>query len=179
MLWNGLAIFSNEEFGKVRVAMINGEPWFVASDVAKALGYADPASAVRQHCEKVNKISQLGKTPNRQTPPVMIMIIPEEDVYALIFGSHLPSAKKFRRWLCDVVLPQIRKTGGYGRQQITAEDILKDPRAMATMFTAYAEQQEQLALTSAQLEKAQADKQVFEDACYKLAANSGILPGLS
>ena len=108
-----LSIFSNPEFGSVRVVMQNGEPWFVARDVAIALGYADPAKAVRQHCEKVNKITQQGETPaSVNTPPVSILIIPEEDVYALIFGSQLESAKRFRRWICDEVLPSIRKTGG-------------------------------------------------------------------
>lgn len=109
-----LSIFSNPEFGSVRVVMQNGEPWFVASDVAKALGYAKPANAVQQHCEKVNKITQVPETGSSvNTPPVSILIIPEEDVYALIFGSQLESAKRFRRWICDEVLPSIRKTGGY------------------------------------------------------------------
>lgn len=112
---NGMKIFEREEFGTVRVVEYNGEPWFVASDIARALGYADPSDAVRRHCEKVNKITQQGETPTTaNTPPVSFLIIPEEDVYALIFGSELPSAKKFRRWLCDEVLPSIRKTGGYG-----------------------------------------------------------------
>lgn len=113
---NGMKIFEREEFGTVRVVEYNGEPWFVASDIARALGYADPSDAVRRHCEKVNKITQQGETPTTaNTPPVSFLIIPEEDVYALIFGSELPSAKKFRRWLCDEVLPSIRKTGGYGQ----------------------------------------------------------------
>lgn len=113
---NDVSIFSNPEFGSVRVVMQNGEPWFVASDVAKALGYAKPANAVQQHCEKVNKITQVPETGSSvNTPPVSILIIPEEDVYALIFGSQLESAKRFRRWICDEVLPSIRKTGGYGQ----------------------------------------------------------------
>lgn len=85
---NGMKIFEREEFGTVRVVEYNGEPWFVASDVARALGYADPSDAVRRHCEKANKITQQGETPTTaNTPPVSFLIIPEEDVYALIFGS--------------------------------------------------------------------------------------------
>ncbi len=111
---NELKIFEKVEFGSVRVIMKDGEPWFVARDVAQALGYVDPADAVRRHCEKVNKITQQGGTPGSvNTPPVSLLIIPEEDVYALIFGSELPSAKAFRRWLCDEVIPSIRRTGGY------------------------------------------------------------------
>lgn len=111
---NELKVFVKEEFGSVRVVIHGGEPWFVASDVAKALGYADPSDAIRRHCEKVNKITQQGETPvSVKCPPVNILIIPEEDVYALIFGSELESAQKFRRWICDEVLPSIRKTGAY------------------------------------------------------------------
>ena len=51
-------IFENKEFGKVRVMEYNGAPWFVASDVAKALGYERPADAVNIHCKKANKITQ-------------------------------------------------------------------------------------------------------------------------
>lgn len=106
---NGMKIFEREEFGAVRVVEYNGEPWFVARDVARALGYVDTTQAIRTHCEKANDFRGVEMTPTA-TP---IKIIPEEDVYALIFGSHLESAKKFRRWLCDEVLPSLRKTGGY------------------------------------------------------------------
>ena len=105
----GMKIFEREEFGAVRVVEYNGEPWFVARDVARALGYVDTTQAVRTHCEKANDFRGVEMTPTA-TP---IKIIPEEDVYALIFGSHLESAKKFRRWLCDEVLPSLRKTGSY------------------------------------------------------------------
>lgn len=106
---NDLKIFENEAFGTARVVDVNGEPWFVAKDVAQALGYADTTQAVRMHCEKANDYRGVEMTATA-TP---MKIIPEEDVYALIFGSHLESAKQFRRWLCDDVLPSIRRHGGY------------------------------------------------------------------
>ena len=114
---NGMKIFEREEFGAVRVVEHNGDPWFVARDVARALGYVDTTQAIRAHCEKANDFRGVEMTPTA-TP---IKIIPEEDVYALIFGSHLESAKKFRRWLCDEVLPSLRKTGGYGMAVAKAE----------------------------------------------------------
>lgn len=58
-----LKIFEHAVFGKIRIVDNNGAPWFVASDVAKALGYADAPHAVQQHCKKVNKISQQGNSP--------------------------------------------------------------------------------------------------------------------
>ncbi len=110
----GLSIFTSEEFGQVRVVMRDGEPWFVASDVAKALGYANPQEATRDHCKKVNKITQpsesLGST---KTPPARINIIPESDVYRLIMRSNLPNAERFQDWVVEEVLPSLRKTGKY------------------------------------------------------------------
>ena len=78
-------IFENKEFGKVRVMEYNGAPWFVASDVAKALGYERPADAVNIHCKKANKITQYCDSPDRvKTPPINLNIIPESDVYKLL-----------------------------------------------------------------------------------------------
>lgn len=111
-------LFENAEFGNVRVVVRNGEPWFVARDVARALGYADTTDAVRRHCEKANDFRG-GEMPPSATP---MKIIPEEDVYALIFGSHLDSARKFKRWCTDEILPSIRKTGGYGIVSYSLEE---------------------------------------------------------
>ena len=100
--------FTNEEFGNVRTTVINGKPYFCASDVAKALGYKRPNDAVSQHCRATVKHSTpiSGKMQK-------INFIPEGDVYRLIIRSKLPSAEKFESWVFDEVLPQIRKTGGY------------------------------------------------------------------
>lgn len=119
-----IKIFDNREFGSVRVVNKDGEPWFVASDVAKALGYERPADAVNAHCKKVNKISQYCDSENRkQVPPVNFNIIPESDVYRLIMRSNLPSAEKFQDWVCEEVLPAIRKTGMYGKWENIREKI--------------------------------------------------------
>lgn len=111
---NTMEIFANEEFGKVRVIKHNGEPWFVARDVAVALGYEDPSRAVQQHCKKSNKITQIGDSPvSVHTPPVNLLLIPESDVYRLVMRSNLPSAERFQDWVVEKVLPAIRRTGGY------------------------------------------------------------------
>lgn len=108
----GMRIFERSEFGSVRVVEYNGEPWFVASDVARALGYANPAEAIQDHCKKVNKINHHSKT-LPPTPPVNILIIPESDVYRLVMRSNLPDAEMFQDWVVEDVLPSIRKTGSY------------------------------------------------------------------
>lgn len=108
---NGLQVFENEKFGKVRVVTRDGEPWFVATDVAVALGYANPQEATRDHCKKVNKITQPSESLG--APPISFNVIPESDLYRLIMRSNLPAAAEFQDWVCDDVLPSIRQNGGY------------------------------------------------------------------
>ena len=108
----GLMLFNNEEFGSVRVKMIDNEPWFVGKDVAVALGYAKPENAIGTHVELEDKTTTLiqGTGSNYKSKTV---IINESGLYSLILSSKLESAKKFKKWVTGEVLPSIRKTGGY------------------------------------------------------------------
>ncbi len=103
-----LQIFSNDDFGEVRIIEEDGKILFCGSDVAKALGYSNAPDALRRHCRAIVK---------HDTPLAgkiqKINFIPEGDVYRLITHSKLPSAEKFESWVFDEVLPIIRKTGGY------------------------------------------------------------------
>lgn len=105
---NELQIFNNSEFGEVRTVEIDGKPYFMASDIAKALGYARPNDAVSAHCRATVKYSTpiSGKMQE-------VNFIPEGDIYRLIVRSNLPSAERFEKWVFDEVLPQIRQTGSY------------------------------------------------------------------
>lgn len=108
---NELQIFNNEEFGTVRTVTIDNEPWFVGKDVAEALGYVKARNAIASHVEEDDKRDapiqgDLGGTQS-------MTIINESGLYALIFGSKLESAKRFKHWVTSEVLPSIRKTGGY------------------------------------------------------------------
>ena len=118
---NELMIFNNEDFGDVRTIVINGKPYFCASDVAKALGYKRPNDAISQHCRATVKHSTpiSGKMQD-------INFIPEGDIYRLIIRSKLPSAEKFESWVMDEVLPQLRQTGSYS---MTKQDsyMIEDP----------------------------------------------------
>ena len=98
----------NELFGKVRFAYIDGELYAVGIDVAGALGYAYPSSTVSIKCKGVIKMIIPTSGGDQKTN-----LIPESDIYRLIFGSQLESAKKFQDWVFKDVLPQIRKTGSY------------------------------------------------------------------
>ena len=105
---NDIMIFNNEEFGKIRTVEIDGKPYFMATDIAKALGYTNPNKAINDHCRAITKCATpiSGKMQE-------VNFIPEGDVYRLIIRSQLPTAEKFEKWVFDEVLPSIRKTGGY------------------------------------------------------------------
>ena len=118
---NELKIFENPEFGKVRTTVLDGEPWFVAKDVAVALGYKDPANAIKSHCKGVVKHHPLETAGGTQE----VRIIRESDVYRLIIRSKLPGAEKFEKWLMEDVLPSIRKHGAYMTED-KLEEILQD-----------------------------------------------------
>lgn len=116
-----LQIFNSEEFGQVRTMVIDGEPWFVGKDVAEALGYAKARNAIASHVQDEDKKDapiqgDLGGTQQ-------MTIINESGLYALIFGSKLDSAKRFKRWVTSEVLPTIRKTGSYNKPMTEAEQI--------------------------------------------------------
>ena len=113
---NDLQIFSNEEFGTVRSVEIDGKPYFVANDVARALGYASPKDAVLRHCKGATIQRYLTNGGEQE-----VKMIPEGDIYRLIIRSSLPSAEKFETWVFDEVIPSIRKTGGYNLPKTYAE----------------------------------------------------------
>ena len=103
-----LKIFENEEFGKVRVQLLNGEPMFCLSDVASALEYSNPAKAVIDHCKGVTVL----ETPTNGGIQRM-KFGKDSEVYRLVMKSRCERAEVFQDWVCDDVLPSIRKTGGY------------------------------------------------------------------
>lgn len=98
----------SEIFGEVRFAIINGKEYAVARDIAIALGYKNPNDAISKKCKGVAKYD----TPTNGGIQKLSYIL-EADIYRLIFGSKLPEAEKFQDWVFDIVLPQLRQTGGY------------------------------------------------------------------
>ena len=117
-----VAVFENPEFGMVRTATDEkGEPWFCAKDLCDVLGYKRADNAVRQHVNPSDALKQcvarIAKNRygecNRKMQVVPMIFVNESGFYALVLGSKLASAVKFKDWVTSVVLPQIRKTGGY------------------------------------------------------------------
>lgn len=105
-----LMIFENEEFGKIRTLLIDGEPWFVGKDAAEILGYSNTRDSLSKHVEKEDK-ADVAIHDGRQNR--VMVAINESGLYSLIFSSKLPTTKKFKRWVTTEVLPSIRKYGAY------------------------------------------------------------------
>ena len=117
-----VAVFENPEFGTVRTATDEkGEPWFCAKDLCDALGYKRAYDTVKQRVRSSDTIkysvtrtvkNRYGECSGRGLV-VQMIFVNESGFYALVLGSKLASAVKFKDWVTSVVLPQIRKTGGY------------------------------------------------------------------
>lgn len=103
---NELIVFNNEEFGEVRTITIDGEPWFVAADVCRALDLSNPTIATSRLDEDERAKFNLGRQGDGR-------IINESGLYSLVLGSRKPEAKAFKRWITHDIIPAIRKTGGY------------------------------------------------------------------
>lgn len=120
---NEMTIFNSPEFGEVRTVTVDHEPWFVGIDVAKALGYANPSKAVRDHVDDEDRMGERNGPPSitdslgREQYPTFIN---EAGVYSLVFSSDLESAKRFKRWVFSEVLPSLRKTGQYTMPELRA-----------------------------------------------------------
>ena len=115
---NELKVFDSPEFGEVRTVEVNGKPYFVASDVARALGYKRPNDAVSAHCKgtlkrRIGVQTGVKADGSPAMQEIEMLVIPEGDIYRLVIKSQLPTAEKFESWIFDEVLPTIRKTGGY------------------------------------------------------------------
>lgn len=127
---NNLQIFNSAEFGEIRTVTVNGEPWFVGKDVAEALGYSEPRSAVSKKVDDTDRGVAKMETPSGIQD---MTIVNESGLYALIFGSKLESAKRFKHWVTSEVLPSIRSNGGYiaNQENLTPEQIVANALIVA------------------------------------------------
>lgn len=112
-----LQIYQNAEFGSVRTATINGEPYFVGKDVAEILGYQNPSKAIHDHVDDEDKLNNESLSSLGQRGG---WLINESGLYCLILKSQLPAAKKFKRWVTAEVLLSIRRHGMYATEELLA-----------------------------------------------------------
>ena len=116
---NNFKIFDNAKFGQIRTVESEDKIYFVATDIARALGYENTSKAISDHWRWVTK----RYIPHPQNPEkdIEVNVIPEGDMYRLISQSKLENAEKFEAWVFDEVLPELRKTGYYGTQNMSRE----------------------------------------------------------
>ena len=163
---NELQIFENEEFGKVRTLVKDGEPWFVASDVCECLGLSNPTVSVNRLDYDERAKFNLGRQG-------WVNIVNEYGLYNLVLGSRKPEAKNFKRWVTHEVLPAIRKHGGYLTPD-KVEEILTNPDAIIRLATQLKEERAKRAEAEKVIEE-QRPKALFADAVS--ASKTSILIG--
>ena len=161
---NEMKIFENPEFGTIRTLEVNGQTCFVGRDVAAALGFNNSRDAIATHVFEEDKGVEKIDTPGGAQK---MTVINESGLYALVFGSRLESAKRFKQWVTSEVLPSIHHSGGYiyGQERMTDDELMAKALLVA---------QKQIADRNAQIERMR-PKEIFADAVT--ASNSTILIG--
>lgn len=127
---NKLQLFENPEFGKIRVVERNGEPWFVAADVCRALEIEESHVAMRRLDDDEKGRCSIPTLGGEQE----MTVVNEPGLYALVLGSRKPDAKKFKRWITHDVLPSIRKHGAYMTEH-TIDSLLENPDLIIELAT--------------------------------------------
>lgn len=143
-----LQIFNSPEFGAIRTIEKDGEPWFVGKDVAAALGYKEPTKAAREKVDDDDKgVSKIDTPSGIQE----MTIINESGLYSLVLSSKLPTAKKFKRWVTNEVIPSIRKHGAYMTPE-TLEKVLLSPDTLMQLAQNLKDEQEKRKALEQQIE---------------------------
>lgn len=165
-----LQVFKFEN-SQVRTVLVNSTPYFIGKDIAETLGYSNTRDAISKHVDEEDKDTVVIRDGNKGNPN--LTVINESGVYSLIFGSKLPSAKAFKRWVTNEVLPNIRKTGAHLTPD-TIEKVLTDPDTIIQIATQLKEERAKRMQAEVVIEQ-QKPKVFFADAVE--ASNSSILIG--
>ena len=169
-----LKVFENPEFGKLRTVEINGEPWLVGKDVARALGYKDTINALKSHVDEEDKKGGWRITTPSGTQEMTI--INESGLYSLVLSSKLPTAKKFKRWVTAEVLPSIRKHGAYMTPD-AIEKVLYNPDFIIQLATDLKKERAKsyAMMTEAALLNMELDMQQYKVDFFDALVDSGTL----
>lgn len=131
----------NFEGANIRTVLIDNEPYFVGKDVAEVLGYSNSSDALSKHVDDDDKQILTSQNATFEIPNRGLNVINESGMYSLVLSSHLPDAKKFKRWVTSEVLPAIRKHGGYLTES-KIEDALLNPDVLIKLATNLKEEQQ-------------------------------------
>lgn len=159
---NDVTIFRKDEFGAVRAVTLEGEPWFVAADVCRALELERTNRALSRLDDDEKGTHSVSTPGGRQ----MMSIVSESGLYALVLSSRKPEAKAFKRWITHEVIPSIRKTGGYIAGQETMDDDQLLANALMVAQRKIAERNKQLETANAKIQ-ADAPKVLFAETVEK------------
>lgn len=183
-----LEVFKNKEFGEIRTVTINNEPYFVGKDVAQALGYRNTKDAIINHVSEDDKriiqrseIATIENNIPQTALPVNFVsadipnrgmtVINESGLYALIFGSKLESAKRFKHWVTAEVLPSIRKHGMYA-----ADELLDNPDLLIKVATELKEERQRRQIAEEEREQLRQELDYSKDwySIKRVAAMNGV-----
>ena len=135
---------------QIRIVVVDDEPWFVAADVCAALSIANPSDAVRRLDQDDLGSTEVVDSAGRRNPNTRI--VNESGLYDLVLDSRKPEAKRFRRWVTGVVLPEIRRTGSYSTAPAPRAEL--SPRELAMLVIAEADRADAAEQKVAELEPA-------------------------
>lgn len=122
--------FMHQDFGAIRGIEINGEPWLIGKDVARALGYKNTRDALSRHVDSEDKgVENYDSLGGGQKT----VIINESGFYSLVLRSNLPAARKFKRWVTSEVLPSIRRNGAYMAPSLL-DQVMAEPEFLFVVF---------------------------------------------
>lgn len=139
---NELQIFENSQFGSIRTVTIKNEPWFVASDICKALDLSNPTMAMQRLDEDEKAKFNLGLSGGDTN------CVNEYGLYSLVLASRKPEAKAFKRWITHEVIPSIRKHGMYA-----VDELIDNPELAIKAFTALKKEREKRLLAEQKIEE--------------------------
>lgn len=190
---NIIQVFSNDEFGEIRVSKDeNGEPWFVISDLCKALDLSNPSMVASRLSEDDLSAAEVIDSLGRKQ---MANITNEGGMYEIVFMSRKPEAKRFKRWVTHEVLPAIRRDGAYVASDGTEDDSVLMARALiaadrairrkdariaalepkAGFFDACMDGERWMSFTEAARLLHQHDKSMIRKRLFRLAMDDGII----
>ena len=169
---NKLMTFENAAFGKIRTLTIDGEPWFVAADVCKALELGNPSMTVERLDADEKGISSIDTLGGKQR----MAIINEPGLYSVILRSRKPEAKAFKRWITHEVIPAIRKYGGYMTKSLL-EQVLENPNLIYEFARRMLEEQQKNEQLKQELDRAKPkadyyDAFIHPESCTNIRATA-------
>ena len=155
---NEITVFQNDQFGSVRTIIRNGEPWFVAADVCRALELGDTHKAVERLDDDEKGRSSIPTLGGAQE----LLMVNEPGLYALVLGSRKPETRAFKRWITHEVIPTIRKHGGYLTPP-TIEQLLDNPDLIVEMALKLKAEREKTTALERELLVAKPKAEYFDD----------------